>query len=57
MYDDIGYKIEEISDGIFEHVVVNDKRTNKYQFVFDVFPGLLEYRTKDLFSPHLKAAG
>jgi hypothetical protein len=30
-YDDIGYKFEEISEGIFEHIVVNDKRTNKYQ--------------------------
>jgi hypothetical protein len=37
--------------------VVNDKRTNKFQYAFDVFPGLSEYRTKDLFSPHPKAAG
>ena len=56
-YDDIGYKFEEISEGIFEHVVVNDKRTNKYQYVFDIFPGLSEYRTKDLYAPHPTAAG
>jgi hypothetical protein len=56
-YDDIGYKIEEVSEGIFEQVVVNDRRTNKYQYVFDVFPGLSEYRTKDLYSPHPTAIG
>ena len=36
---------------------MNDKRTNKYHVIFDVFPDILEFRTKDLYSPHLTAPG
>jgi thioester reductase-like protein len=56
-YEDIGYRFEEISDGVFEHVIVNNKSTNKYQPIFDVFPELTEFHTKDLYSPHPTAAG
>jgi hypothetical protein len=49
-YENIGYEFDEISDGVFEQVIVNDKRTNKYQVVFDVFPDILEFRTKHQYS-------
>jgi hypothetical protein len=44
-------------DGVFELVIVNDKHTNKYHVIFDVFPDILEFRTKDLYSPHPTALG
>lgn len=56
-YADIGYELEEISDGIFELVIVNNEQTNKYQGIFEVFPNLKEYRTKDLYSPHPTVPG
>ncbi|KAE9365218.1 putative NRPS-like enzyme [Stipitochalara longipes BDJ] len=56
-YENIGYEFEEISEGVFEQVIVNDKTTNKYQVIFDVFPDLPEFRTKDLYSPHPTAPG
>jgi len=56
-YENIGYEFEEISAGVFEQVIVNDKSTNKYQSVFDVFPEMEEFRTKDLYSPRPTAAG
>ncbi|KUJ09297.1 uncharacterized protein LY89DRAFT_690344 [Mollisia scopiformis] len=56
-YSDIGYRFEEISDGIFELVIVKDDRTNKYQPIFQVFPDISEYRTKDLYSANSEAPG
>ncbi|CZS91474.1 related to nonribosomal peptide synthetase MxcG (component of the myxochelin iron transport regulon) [Rhynchosporium graminicola] len=56
-FDNIGYRFDEVSEGMFEHVIVNDERTNKYHHIFDVFPELSEYRTKDLYSPHPTAPG
>ena len=56
-YENIGYEFEEISGGVYEQAIVNDKRTNKYQVVFDVFPDILEFRTKDQYSPHPTAPG
>jgi hypothetical protein len=56
-YADIGYELEKISDGVFELVIVNNEQTNKYQGIFEVFPNLKEYRTKDLYSPHPTVPG
>lgn len=56
-YDNIGYHLDEVSDGMFELVLLNNEHTSKYQGVFQVFPGIKEYRTSDLFTPHPTAAG
>ncbi|KAF8859904.1 acetyl-CoA synthetase-like protein [Acephala macrosclerotiorum] len=56
-YSDIGYIFEEISAGIFELVIDKDDRTDKYQPVFQVFPGINEYRTRDLYSANENAPG
>ncbi|PVH86351.1 acetyl-CoA synthetase-like protein [Cadophora sp. DSE1049] len=56
-FDNIGYRFEEVSKGIFEHIVVNDEKTNIYHGVFEIFPDLKEYRTKDLYSRHPTAPG
>ncbi|KAF4632064.1 hypothetical protein G7Y89_g6066 [Cudoniella acicularis] len=56
-YSDIGYRFDEISEGIFELVIVNDPRTNKYHGIFQVFPELKEYRMRDLYSKKSNNAG
>jgi hypothetical protein len=35
-FDDIGYRFDEVSEGMFEHVIVNDEKTNVYHGVFEV---------------------
>lgn len=49
-YSDIGYQFDEVSEGLFEFVIVNDPRTNKYHGIFEVFPDLKEYRLRDLYT-------
>ncbi|CZR62914.1 related to nonribosomal peptide synthetase MxcG (component of the myxochelin iron transport regulon) [Phialocephala subalpina] len=56
-YSHIGYRFDEISAGIFELVIDKDDRTSKYQPVFQVFPGIKEYRTRDLYSANANAPG
>ncbi|TVY80570.1 Non-canonical non-ribosomal peptide synthetase FUB8 [Lachnellula suecica] len=56
-FSDIGYQFDEVSEGIFELVIVNDPRTNKYHGVFVSFPTLKEYRTRDLYAPNPIASG
>ncbi|KAH7390129.1 putative NRPS-like enzyme [Cadophora sp. MPI-SDFR-AT-0126] len=56
-FDNVGYRFEEVSEGVFEHVVVNDEKTNMYHGTFEIFPELREYRIKDLYSPHPTALG
>src|SRR6187402_1027750 len=56
-FSEIGYRFDEISEGIFEFVIVNDARTNKYHGIFEVFPTLSEYRSRDLYAPHPEAPG
>ena len=56
-FDNIGYRLEEVSEDIFELIIVNDEKTNIYHGVFEVFPELREYRTRDLYSRHPTAPG
>ncbi|KAL2062092.1 hypothetical protein VTL71DRAFT_6358 [Oculimacula yallundae] len=56
-FENIGLRFDDVSEGIAELVIVNDERTNIYSGIFDVFPELDEYRTKDLYSPHPTAPG
>lgn len=56
-YSDIGYKLEEIADKQFELVIVNDAKTNHFHGIFDVFPHLAEYRTRDVFTEKADAKG
>jgi thioester reductase-like protein len=46
----IGYRFDEVSEGMFELVIVNDEKTNKYHGIFETFPGIREYRTRDLYT-------
>ena len=50
-FDTIGYRFDEVSDGSFELVILKDSRTDKFHGIFEVFPDLSEYRTKDLYEP------
>jgi acyl-CoA synthetase (AMP-forming)/AMP-acid ligase II len=45
----IGYRFDEVSNGIFELVIVKDSKTDKYHGIFEVFPDITEYRTRDLY--------
>jgi thioester reductase-like protein len=54
---DIGYRFDEVSEGVFELVIDNDPRTNKYHGIFEVFPELKEYRMRDLYTPSPNAPG
>jgi acyl-coenzyme A synthetase/AMP-(fatty) acid ligase len=56
-FSDIGYKFDEVSDDIFEFVIVNDPRTNKYHGIFEAFPTPKEYRLRDLYVPNSDARG
>jgi thioester reductase-like protein len=57
-YSDIGYRFDEVSDGLFELVIDKDEQTNKiFRGIFEVFPTLMEYRTKDLYSANPDALG
>jgi thioester reductase-like protein len=47
---DVGYRFDEISPGIYEHVIPNDPATRKYHGTPYTFPDLNEYRMKDLYS-------
>ena len=49
-YSDIGYRFEEVSEGLFEMLIVNDEKSNKYHGIFETFPGIREYRTRDLYT-------
>lgn len=48
---DVGHKMEEVEDGIFELVYPNTDLTQRSQLHFHSYPELSEYRTKDLFIP------
>jgi hypothetical protein len=50
LYTDIGYQFEEVSDDVFELVIVKDSKTEKLHGIFDTFPELDQYRTRDLYS-------
>jgi len=57
-YSDIGYRFDEVSDGLFELVIDKDEQTNKiFRGIFEVFPTLREYRTKDLYAANPDAPG
>ncbi|KAJ4422969.1 hypothetical protein N0V82_002363 [Gnomoniopsis sp. IMI 355080] len=48
---DVGHKMEEVEDGLFELVYPNTELTRRCQLHFHSYPELSEYRTKDLFVP------
>lgn len=56
-YSDIGYKFDEIANKQFELVIVNDARTNHFHGIFDVFPHLAAYRTRDVYMAKPGASG
>lgn len=48
-FEAIGYRFDEVSSGISELVIVKDSKTDKYHGIFEVFPDITEYRTRDLY--------
>ncbi|CAG8955641.1 hypothetical protein HYFRA_00009595 [Hymenoscyphus fraxineus] len=46
---DVGQKMEEVEEGLFELVYPNTELTRRCQLHFHSYPELSEYRTKDLF--------
>ncbi|KAG9231151.1 hypothetical protein BJ875DRAFT_383602 [Amylocarpus encephaloides] len=52
-----GLEFREYIDGLYEAVVVRNAAADDEQPVFKLFPGLQEYHTQDLFSPHPEKAG
>lgn len=50
-FDNVGYRFEEVTEGISELVIVNEPKTNIYHGTFNVLPTLKEYRMRDLYSP------
>jgi thioester reductase-like protein len=57
VFSGIGYRFDEVSEGSFELVIVKDDNTNKYHGIFEHFPDIREYRTKDLFEAVLGSPG
>jgi thioester reductase-like protein len=53
----VGYHFDEVSDGIYELVIVKDPDTVKFHGIFETFPGLQEYRTRDLYSQTTPGSG
>jgi thioester reductase-like protein len=49
-HPEVGYRFDEISDGEFELVILNNPKTRKYHGTTRTFPDLDEYRTKDIYS-------
>ena len=40
------------TDGLYEHCVVRNKDLELFQSIFSTYPGLSEFRTKDLYEKH-----
>ena len=53
----IGYHFDEVSEGIFELVIVKDSETVKFHGIFETFPHLQEYRTRDLYTRLVPESG
>lgn len=53
----IGYRLDEISDDIYELVIVKDPKTDKFHGIFETFPDIDEYRTRDLYSQTSAGSG
>lgn len=51
-----GIQFQEIDTGVFELVLVRDPGL-EFTCVFETYPDLIEYRTKDVFEPHPKKLG
>ncbi|KAB8295043.1 hypothetical protein EYC80_006986 [Monilinia laxa] len=49
---EFGAEMRHYSDELYEIVIVRDPSIEAYQGVFYTFPGLSEYKTRDLFSKH-----
>ncbi|KAJ3499442.1 hypothetical protein NLG97_g334 [Lecanicillium saksenae] len=52
IHPDTNPAFEEHSVGLFELVIKRSGEASPYQPVFDLFPDMEEFRTKDLFAPH-----
>lgn len=50
-FENIGYRFEEVSEGVFELLITRDSDHIKYHGNFYTFPDIQEYRTRDLYSP------
>lgn len=48
----MGVELRRVSANLFEPVFVRQPDVEKFQQVFQVYPDLYEFPTKDLFSPH-----
>lgn len=47
-----GSEFREVSEGLYEHVIVRDPKYEAYQGVFGTFPDLEEWSMMDLYSKH-----
>lgn len=48
-FEGVGYRFEEVSSGIWELIIVKDSKTDKFHGIFEAFPDIAEYRTRDLY--------
>ncbi|KAI9742141.1 MAG: hypothetical protein M1818_004041 [Claussenomyces sp. TS43310] len=50
-FDNVGYHFEVVSEQMFELVIVKNAATDHFHGIFETFPTINRYRTKDLYSP------
>lgn len=48
----MGLELRRVTDGFYEPVFVRQPALQRWQPIFQVYPNLQEFPTKDLFSPH-----
>ncbi|VUC32365.1 unnamed protein product [Clonostachys rosea] len=48
----VGHRYEQVSEDLYEQVIVRDPKLERYQGVFNIFPELNEWHMRDLYSKH-----
>ncbi|KAM5348626.1 hypothetical protein ACJ41O_008450 [Fusarium nematophilum] len=48
----LGQEYRQVSEGLYEHVIVRESKLSQYQGIFATFPDLDEWPMKDLYSKH-----
>jgi acyl-CoA synthetase (AMP-forming)/AMP-acid ligase II len=48
----LGSEFRRIADGLYEHFIIRDPKSTRYQAIFETFPELNEWPMRDLYSKH-----
>ncbi|KIL93894.1 hypothetical protein FAVG1_02456 [Fusarium avenaceum] len=48
----LGSEFRHVADGLYEHFIIRDPKSTRYQPIFETFPKLSEWPMRDLYSKH-----